>query len=80
MNTYFGNIVQLLNLFQCSGTLFNNYGLCVKLDKSDATIFKYQHHPSIKMIKQRFIDLPVFYFQAVSVADVKEIIMEFNTD
>ena len=36
---------------------------------------KYQHHPSIKII-----DLPVFNFQAVSVADVKEIIMELKTD
>ena len=29
-NAYFGNIVQSLNLFQCSGTLLNNEGLCVK--------------------------------------------------
>ena len=41
---------------------------------------KYQHHPSIKMIKKRFLDLPVFDFQAVSLADVKEIIMELKTD
>ena len=58
----------------------NNQRLCVKLDKTDATILKYQHHPSIKMIKKRFLDLPVFNFQAVSVADVKEIIMELKTD
>ena len=36
---------------------------------------KNQHHPSIKIT-----DLPVFNFQAVSVADVKEIIMELKTD
>ena len=36
---------------------------------------KYQHHPSIKIT-----DLPAFNFQAVSVADVKEIIMELKTD
>ena len=41
---------------------------------------KYQDHPSIKMIKKRFIDLPVFNFQAVSVTDVKEIYMELKTD
>ena len=79
-NTYFGNIVQSLNLFQWSGSLLNNQRLCVKLDKTDATILKYQHHPSIKMIKKRFPDLLVFNFQAVSVADVKEIIMELKTD
>ena len=60
--------------------MLNNQRLCVKLDKFDAKILKYQHHPSIKMIKKRFIDLPVFNFQAVSVADVKEIIMELKTD
>ena len=32
------------------------------------------------MIKKRFVDLPIFNFQAVSVADVKEIIMELKTD
>ena len=79
-NTYFGNIVQSLNLFQWLGSLLNNQRLCVKLDKTDATILKYQHHHSIKMIKRRFIDLPVFNFQAVSVADLKEIIMELKTD
>ena len=77
-NTYFGNIVQSLNLFQWSGILLNNQRLCVKLDKTDATILKYQHHPSIKMIKKRFLDLPVFNFQAVSVTDVKEIIMDLR--
>ena len=45
-NTYFGNIVQSLNLFQWLGSLLNNQWLCVKLDKTDATILKYQHHPS----------------------------------
>ena len=35
---------------------------------------KYQHHPSIKMIKKRFVGLPNFNFQAVSVADVKKIL------
>ena len=30
-NTYFGNIVQTLNIFQWSGSLFNNQQLCVKL-------------------------------------------------
>ena len=79
-NTYFGNIVQSLNLFQWSGSLLNNQRLCVKLGKTDTTILKYQHHPSIKMIKKRFLDLPVFNFQAVSVADFKEIIMELKTD
>ena len=77
-NTYFGNIVQSLNLFRCSSSLLNNQRLCVKLDKTDATILKYQHHPSIKMIKKRFLDLPVFNFQAVSVTDVKEIIMDLR--
>ena len=42
--------------------------LCIKLDKTDATILKYQHHP------------PIFDFQAKSVADVMEIIMQFKTD
>ena len=79
-NTYFGNIVQSLNIFQWSGSLLNNQRLCVKLDKFDAKILKYQHHPSIKMIKKRFIDLPVFNFQAVSVTDVEEIYMELKTD
>ena len=32
------------------------------------------------MIKKIFLDLPIFNFQAVSVADVKEIIMELKTD
>ena len=58
----------------------NNERLCVKLDKTDATILKYQYHPGIKMIKKIFLDLPIFNFQAVSVADVKEIIMELKTD
>ena len=39
-NTYFGNTVQSLNLFQWSGSLLNNQRLCVKLDKTDATILK----------------------------------------
>ena len=77
-NTYFGNRVQSLNLFQQSGSLLNNQRLCVKLDKTDARILKYQHHPSTKMIKKRFVDLPIFNFHAVSVADVKEIIMELD--
>ena len=47
-NTYFGNIVQSLNLFQWSGSLLNNQWLYVKLDKTDATILKYQHHPGLK--------------------------------
>ena len=72
--------MQSLNLFQWLGSLLNNQRLCVKLDKTDVTILKYQHHHSIKMIKRRFIDLPVFNFQAVSVADLKEIIMELKTD
>ena len=79
-NKYSGNIVQSLNLFQWSGSLLNNQRLCFKLDKTDAAILKYQHRPSIKMIKKRFLDLPVFNFQAVSVADVKETIMELKTD
>ena len=79
-NTYFGNIVQSPNPFQWSGSFLNNQWLCVKLDKTDATILKYQHHPSIKMIKKRFVDLPIFNFHAVSVANVKEIIMELKTD
>ena len=79
-NTYFGNIVQSLNLFQWSGILLNNQRLCVKLDKTDATILKYQHQPSIKMIKKRLVDLPIFNFHEVSVADVKEIIMGLKTD
>ena len=58
----------------------NNQRLCVKLDKTDATILKYQYHPSIKMIKKIFLDLPIFNFQVVSVADVKEIIMELKTE
>ena len=77
-NTYFGNIVQSLNIFQWSGSLLNNQRLCVKLDKTDARILKYQHHPSTKMIKKRFVDLPIFNFHAVFVADVKEIIMELD--
>ena len=32
------------------------------------------------MIKKRFVDLPIFNFHAVSVANVKEIIMELKTD
>ena len=79
-NTYFGNIVQSINLFQWSGSLMNNQRLRVKLDETEATILKYQHHPSIKMIKKRFIDLPIFNFQAVSVTDIKEIIREVTTD
>ena len=72
--------MQSPNLLQWSGSLMNNQRLCVKLEKTDETIFKYHHHPSIKMIKKRFLDLPVFNFQAASVADVKEIIMELKTD
>ena len=72
--------MQSLNLFQWSDSLLNNQRLCVKLDKTDPTILKYRHHPSIKMIKKRFLDLPVFNFQAVSVVDVKEIMMELKTD
>ena len=49
------HILQSLNLFQCPGTLLNNQGLCVKQDKTNATILKYQHYPSIKMIKKRFV-------------------------
>ena len=79
-NTYFGNIVQSLNLFQWSGSLLNNQRLCAKLDKTDATILKYQHYPCIKMIKKRFVDLPIFSFQAVSLADVKGMIMELKTE
>ena len=45
-NTHFGNIAQKLNPFQCSGSLLNNQRLCVKLNKTDAKILKYQHHPS----------------------------------
>ena len=52
----------------------------MKLYESESTILKYQHHPSIKMIKERFADLSIFNFQAVSVADVKEIITELKTD
>ena len=47
---YFGNIVQSFNLFQWSGSMFNNQRLCVKLDKTNVAILKYQHHPSIKII------------------------------
>ena len=72
--------MQLPNLSQWSGSSLNNQQLCVKLDKTDATILKYQHHPSITMIKKRFVDLPIFNFQAVvSLADVKKIIMELKT-
>ena len=48
--------------------MLNNQRLCVRLDKTDATILKYQHHP------------PIFDFQAKYVVDVKEIIMQFKTD
>ena len=67
-HTYFGNIVQTLNLFQWSVSLLNNQRLCVKLDKTDAAILKYKHHPSIKTIKKKFVDLRIFNFHAVSVA------------
>ena len=77
-NSYFGNMMQSFNLFQWSGSFLNNQWLCVKLDKTGATILKYHHHPSIKMIKKRFVDLPIFNFQAVSVADVKEIIIDLT--
>ena len=79
-NTYFGNIEQLLNLFWWSGSLLNNQRLCVKLDKTDVTILKYQHHHNIKMIKKWSADLTIFNFQPVSVANVKEIIMELKID
>ena len=72
-------VVQSLNLFQWSGSLLNNQRLCVNLDKTDATILKYQRHHGIKLIKKIFVDVPIFNFQAVSVADVKEIIMELRT-
>ena len=32
------------------------------------------------MIKKRFVDLPIFNFHTVSVADVNEIITELKTD
>ena len=51
----------------------------MKLDKTDATVLKYKHHPSIKTLKKRFVDLPIFNFHAASVADVKEIILELKT-
>ena len=59
-HTCFGNIVQSLNLFQWSSSLLNNKLLCVKLYKTDATILKYQHHTSIKMIKKK--DLLTYLF------------------
>ena len=58
LSKYFGNIVY----FQCPCSLLNNQRLCVKPGKTNATILKYQHHPSIKMIKKRFVDLPTFNF------------------
>ena len=79
-NTYFGNIVQSHNHFQWSGGLLNNQWLRVKLDKTDAPIFKHQYHPSVKMIRKRFVDLPIFSFHGVYVADVNEIVMELKTD
>ena len=72
--------MQSLNLLQWSSSLLNNHRLCVKLDKTDATILEYQHHPIIKMIKKGLVDLPTFNFQAVTVADVKEIILKLKTD
>ena len=51
----------------------------MKLDKTDTTVLKYKHHPSIKTLKKRFVDLPIFNFHAASVADVKEIILELKT-
>ena len=57
----------------------NNQRLCFKLDKTDATILRYQHQPSIKLIKKRFADLPIFNSRAVSVTDIKGIIMQFKT-
>ena len=57
-STHFGNIVQSLNLLQWSGSLLNNQRLCVKLDKTDTTILKYQHHSSIKMIKIFIWNIP----------------------
>ena len=72
--------MQPFNLFQWSGSLLNNQRLCVKLDKTDATSLKYQHHPSIKMIMKKFVDLPIFNFQTVFVADIKEIIIELKTE
>ena len=58
----------------------NNQRLCVKLDEIDGTILKYQHHASIEMIKKIFVDVLIFNFQAVTVVDIKEIIMELQTD
>ena len=72
--------MQSLNLLQWSSSLLNNHRLCVKLDKTDATILEYQHHLIIKMIKKGLVDLPTFNFQAVTVADVKEIILKLKTD
>ena len=67
--------------------LLNNQRLCVKLDKTDATIFKYQHsiitkyhHSSIKITKKKFVDQPTLNFQAVYVVDVKKTFMELKTD
>ena len=58
----------------------NNQRLCVKIDKTDATILKYQHHLGIKMRKKSFVDLPIFNCQAVSATDVKETVMELKND
>ena len=62
-NTYTGHTVELLNLFQWSGSLLNNQRLCAKLDKTDATILKYQRHPKIKMIKKRLLAYLFLIFQ-----------------
>ena len=62
-----------------SGSVVNNQRLCFKLDKTDETILRYQHQPSIKLIKKRFADLPIFNSRAVSVTDIKGIIMQFKT-
>ena len=57
--TYFGNSNIVQSLFQWSGSLLNNQ----RLNKPDAKILKYQHHPSIKMIKDLLTYLFLIYKQ-----------------
>ena len=43
------------DLFQWSDSMLNNQRLCVKLEKTEAKILKYQHHPTLFLIFKQYL-------------------------
>ena len=74
---YLPKIVASLNIFKWLG---NVKSLANNRDIIDSIVLKFHDHPSIKMIKNKFIKIAKFFFHQVKLVDVRKAIKDIRLD